>query len=384
MNEGMNGTQNIPRQSAGRELVTVLLNAVLGCFLADAAISLLDDTLLWGFHVHALGAIRGVVFVFLVIMSLLVYLLAGALPMIPKRFFLPVVLITPLAPIAVTPLLIFHYDWMLQIDWSVSLCQLLIGLGMVFWIQGIVRFQWPVFRQEQLGLRPFGWRHLCGFVAANVFLLLPGVLLCLAVYASLAVDQFSGGFLALRWEGLTMRAKTFVRDDHKSIRLIPMMHIGEEDFYSQVSKSFPSNSVIMMEGVTDNKNLLQHKLSYHRMAESLGLAEQQEKFDPPLGRVRPADVDVGDFSEQSIAFIELVSRIHSQGWKAEDLMKLSQQSEDPLFAGQLMDDLLTKRNANLVKQIEAELPGSDVIIVPWGAAHMRRSEPLGMTPIHSG
>ena len=36
-----------------------------------------------------------------------------------------------------------------------------------------------------------------------------------------------------------------------------------------------------------------------------------------------------------------------------------------------IEDFLTKRNANLLKEIEAELPGSEVIVVPWGAAHMR-------------
>ena len=54
----------------------------------------------------------------------------------------------------------------------------------------------------------------------------------------------------------------------------------------------------------------------------------------------------------------------------ETVLKLMHESEAPLVSEQIWKDLLTKRNANLMKQIEVELPGSDVIVVPWGAVHM--------------
>lgn len=366
----MKDTPNNSRQSATRAFIAILLSVVLGFFLADAGVSLLDDTLILGLGVHALGVIREATSALLVLMSILVYLLSGVTPMIPKRFVLPLVLFTPVVQLAVIPLLIFDYDRLQHIAWVISLCQVLLGLGVLFWVQGTLRFRWPVFRPEQLGNKTFGWRHLSGFVLVNVLVLLPGVLLYLAVCTSLAVDHFSGGFLALRWDGLAVRAKTFVRDDNKTIRLVPMMHIGEAGFYRQISKSLPTNSVILLEGVTDNKNLIKHKLRYQRTARSLGLAEQQEKFVPTQGRLRDADVDVEQFSERSIDFIDQVGLVHSQGWSLESLQKLIQYSDDPRILDQLVDDLLTKRNAHLLKQIEAELPGSDVIVVPWGAAHM--------------
>ena len=37
---------------------------------------------------------------------------------------------------------------------------------------------------------------------------------------------------------------------------------------------------------------------------------------------------------------------------------------------QLFDDLLTKRNAHLLEKIRDQLPLSETLIVPWGAAHM--------------
>jgi hypothetical protein len=37
---------------------------------------------------------------------------------------------------------------------------------------------------------------------------------------------------------------------------------------------------------------------------------------------------------------------------------------------QFLQDLLRKRNRHLVQEIHARLPQSEIIIVPWGAAHM--------------
>jgi hypothetical protein len=142
--------------------------------------------------------------------------------------------------LAVIPLFIYHYDRLQQIAWVISLCEVLWGLGILFWIQGTFPLRWPILRQEQLGSRAFSWRHLFGFVLVNVFVLLPCVLLYLAVCTSLAVDHFSGGFMALRRSGLVVRAKTYLRGD-KSIQLVPMMHIGEADFYNRLSKSLPTN-----------------------------------------------------------------------------------------------------------------------------------------------
>ena len=360
------------RRSSTRALIALLLHLALGLFLVEAGVSLLDDTLGLAFGVHVLGLIRGLLSLLLFLTSILVYLLCGITPIIPKRFFIPIVLFTPAAQLAMIPFLIFHYDRVQQITWVASLCQILFGLSILFWIQGTFRFRWPVVRQEHLGSKAFSGLNLVGFLLVNGFVLLPGVLLYLFVCASLAVDHFSASFLALRSDGLTIRAKTYVRGDHKTVRLIPMAHIGEADFYNQISKSFPTNSVILLEGVTDNKNLLKHKLSYKRAARSLGLVEQPKEFTPPpQGRLRHADVDVEQFSERTIAFLNLLSLIYSEGLKVEHLLRVLQESEEPLFAEQLWDDLLTKRNANLLKQIEAELPGSDVIVVPWGAVHMR-------------
>ena len=205
---------------------------------------------------------------------------------------------------------------------------------------------------------------------ASLFVALPAAVIYLAVCASLAVDHFSEGFLALHPGGIAVRMREFVRHDGKKVRLIPMMHVGEADFYQKISQSFPTNSIILMEGVTDDRNLLTNKLSYKRMAGSLGLTEQQEEFAPIRGEIVHADVDIAQFSTNTIAFLNLIMLLHSKGVNAETVLKLLEYSPPPHFEEQLIEDLLRKRNRHLVEEIQTRLAESANLMVPWGAAHM--------------
>ena len=134
--------------------------------------------------------------------------------------------------------------------------------------------------------------------------------------------------------------------------------------------SFQTDSTILMEGVTDNRNLLTNKITYKRMATSLGLAEQQQAFKPIKGELVNADVDVEQFATNTIDFLNLVMIIHSKGVSVENVLKLTQYSPPPRFQEQLFDDLLRNRNRHLLQEIHSRLSDSDHIIVPWGAAHI--------------
>ncbi len=354
-----------------KKFVPILLSLGLALFIADAAISLLDDSLILFFGLQAVTAPRAMLGLLTLGAALVIYVLMGVTPLIPKRFFLPLTLFIPAVMLGIIPISIYHYDRILQVTWLCSFLQVLLCFGMLRWIQGGFKFRWPVISEEQLGQKVFGWLNLLGFVLVNLFLLAPAVLLYLFFCASLAVERFSGNFLALRSEGLSVQAQRFDRPDGKTIRLIPMVHIGESSFYDAIAKSFPTNSVILMEGVSDRKNLLKHKLSYKRVAESVGLTEQQKVFEPAQERTRPADVDVEQFSEESIEFLNLVTLLYSGGLNLDVLLQLIEKSQSPRLAKQLWEDLLTKRNEHLLKEIQAALLDSDAVVVPWGAAHMR-------------
>ena len=362
---------NPSRQSRlGRQLIAVLLSLYLGLFLMDAVVSLVDDSLILLFGVHLLAVIRGIVFLFAVLGAIVIYGLMGLTPMIPKRLFLPVALFNPVAGFAVIPFLIYFHGRMPQAAWVISLCQVIVGVSILRWVQGGIKLRWPLVTENRLAARRFSWLNLSGFLLVNFFVLLPGVVVYLVLCAALALNHFSAGFLALRPSGLTVQVRKYARHDGKTIQLVPMSHIGESGFYRQLSQSFPTNSIILLEGVTDDRNLLTNKINYARAAASLGLAEQQKEFKPSGGKLVHADVDVNQFTKNTIDCLNLVMLIHTKGLNAETLMKLMQYSSPLHSEEQLFDDLLNKRNRRLLEELQARLSQSEIFVVPWGAAHM--------------
>jgi hypothetical protein len=62
--------------------------------------------------------------------------------------------------------------------------------------------------------------------------------------------------------------------------------------------------------------------------------------------------------------------VHSKGITPATGRKVLQFSPTPDFQKQVFGDLLRKRNRHLWEEIQARLPQTDNIIVPWGVAHM--------------
>jgi hypothetical protein len=353
-----------------RKLLAILLSVCLGLFLADGVVSLLDDSLALLFGVHLLTWIRGVVCLFAVLVALVVYVLMGLTPVIPKRLFLPLTLFNPLATLAYVPFVIYFYSRLQQVAWVFSCCQVIFGLSLLCLVQGGFNLRWPLVAEKQLAAWRFGWRNLWIFLLANLFVIVPVVIGYLVLCAALAVGHFSEGFLALRPDGLKVQVRKYIRSDGKTIQLFPMSHIGDAEFYQKLSQSFPTNSIILMEGVSDDRNLITNKVTYQRMATSLGLAEQHEEFNPTQGEMVPADVDVAQFTPNTIGFLNLVMLVHAKGMNAETLLKLARFSPPPHYEEQLLDDLLRKRNRHLLEELTARLPQTEHIIIPWGVAHM--------------
>jgi hypothetical protein len=353
-----------------RQLLATLLSLCLGLFLADAIISLLDDSLILLADLHLLTLVRSMAWILCVLMVIVVYGLIGLTPLIPKRLFLPVTIFNPLAMLLTVPVAIYAYGRLQQFSWVISLCQVILGLGMLYCVQGGIKFRWPLVAQTRLSSRHFSWLNLTTFLLVNLLVVLPIVLAYLAVCACLAVDHFSAGFLALRPGGLTVQVRKYVRDDGKTVQLVPMAHIGEAGFYHMLAQSFPTNAMVLMEGVTDNSNLLTNEITYQRMATSLGLAEQEKEFNPIQVEMVMADIDVDQFHTNTIGLLNLTMLIHTRGLNTGTLLTLLRFSPPPHFEKQLVEDLLRKRNRHLLAELQARLPESDTLVVPWGAAHM--------------
>jgi hypothetical protein len=356
--------------SSGRKLCALLMSLFLGLVLANAVFSTLDDAcaLLWG--VHPLMIPSTIILFVSVPAVALVYVLMGLTPVIPKQIVLPVVASLGLPLLVALPAMIYYYQKLLWYDGVTSGAQVIVYVLLIRWLRGNWQFRWPLVADQHLGRRPFSWRNLLLFVGLNLLVLLPAAMLYLGWCATLAVHHFTGGFVALRPRGIVMQARKYTREDGRTVVLIPMTHIADADFYQSVARTVASNSVVLMEGVTDQHNLLTNRLSYRRAARSLHLAEQHEGLKLEQGRLIQADVDVQEFSSNTIAVLNLISLVHGEGLTSRTLGRLLQYSPSQEVEQQLFDDLLARRNRHVLSELKARLPESASFVIPWGAAHM--------------
>lgn len=346
------------------------LNLCLGLFLFTGLLSLLDDSLVLIFRMRSLSVPSGILGLVGLVVMLLIYGLMGITPIIPKRVFLPLILFSLIGLLLGFPAMIYCRHWLLQLDWVFSLAEVALVLGIGYWLRRGDPFRWFVMETRHLGRDAFTWLNLLVFVALNVFVVLPAFVGYLAVCTGLAAGHYTDGFVKLRPRGVILQSRKYAREDGKTILLFPMSHIAETNFYESVSESVSSNSIVLMEGVTDEKNLITNELTYKRSAKALHLAEQHEDLDIRQGELVRADVDVQEFSSSTIAVLNLMSLIHARGINSSTLLRIMQFSPPPDVENTLYADLLTKRNEHVLKELRTRMADADHFVIPWGVAHM--------------
>jgi hypothetical protein len=353
-----------------RKAAAILLSLFLGFFLISGFVSILDDLSVLFLGKHLFATLGGITTFISLLLTVLVYGLMGLTPVIPKRIVLPVAAFMALTSFLTLPVIIYAYRWAALYDLIASCAAVVLGLGMVCWLQGGLKFRWPLVPEKYLGTRTFSWLNLTLFLLLNIFVLLPAAVMYVGGCASLAVGHFTEGFVSLRPGGVFVQARKYTREDGKTILLFPMSHVAESDFYRSVAQSVSTNSVVLLEGVTDTNNLLTHGISYKRAAKSLHLAEQHEDFKPKQGELVRADVDVSEFSSNTIVLLNVVGLVHREGLNAHTLSQLLNYTPSPEIEQQLLDDLLLNRNRHVLGVLHDRLSDSDSFIIPWGAAHM--------------
>ena len=356
-----------PAQRA-RPFLSFLLAVFLLLFLASGLVAALDHLLMlvWGLEEMAIP--DALLSLLMLVASGLLFGMLAVFPAIPKRYFMPVALFVPLTSIAVLPLLVYFHQNLHLIAIVLACFQIVVALLVYFRIRKGQGWKLPLVPADQFTGRNFSWRHLAGVWLAGLLVLLPLALLYAAFSAKLAVSHFTDGFVSLHPSGLTMHVRTYTRDDGKTITLMPMSHVGEPDFYQELSESFPANAVVLMEGVSDKNKTINTHSNYSKMAGAVGGVEQTAAFKPP-GEIVAADVDMSSFSPETLEILKTAMLIHAKGVTPETL-PLIMKPTPPGLEKRLMEDVLTKRNKHLLGVIEERLPNSENIVVPWGAAHM--------------
>ncbi len=353
---------------AGRPVLAIILSLMLGFFLLCGLVSLVSAAESLLLHRRDLELAGSLLTLLLMLASVLTYCLLGFFPEVPKRWFVPLCLFAPAVPIAILPLLVYFHAYTAWIDFGVAVMHLLLGLFVLRKLRGKASPVWPLVPAGKLVRRKFSCANLAGVALAPVLVILPVALLYCGISAKLALEHFTDGFALLRPGGITMQVREYVRDDGRKITLVPMSHVGETDFYQDIAASFPEDAVVLMEGVSDQGNLLDVHSNYSNMADAVGGVEQVKVFKP-RGRIVPADVDMSTFSPASLEMLKTVLMVHAKGVTAETLPYLMKPAK-PGLEKELLDDILTKRNHHLLGVIREWLPQAQTIIVPWGAAHM--------------
>lgn len=357
-----------PVAAPKRPVLVTYLSLVLALFIVSAVISLLSNSLILFFGRQDLAMNDGLAVLLMFLVGVVTCGVMALVPAVPKCIFVPVSLFAPVAGIAVLPLFIYFTESLFLIGVCFGLVQLALGLFLLHRMHDGWKIRWPLFPERLLAERKFSLGNLAAVVLAGVLVLVPALTLYVAWSAQLAVDHFTAGFVALRPSGIAMQVRHYVRDDGKKIMLVPMSHVGEEKFYHDLAASFPADSVVLMEGVTDHEKVASVPVDYSLAAASIGGVEQKKAFRPP-GEIVPADMDMSSFSPVTLDLLKTAFLLHSKGVTPETL-PLLMKPMPPDLQQQLFDDILTKRNHHLLGVLQQSLPSAKQIIVPWGAAHM--------------
>jgi hypothetical protein len=64
--------------------------------------------------------------------------------MVPKRVFLPIPLFSLAVMLSAFPFTIYFYNRIQQVAWGISVCQVLLGLMILYRAQGSLKFRWQL------------------------------------------------------------------------------------------------------------------------------------------------------------------------------------------------------------------------------------------------
>jgi hypothetical protein len=243
----------------------------------------------------------------------------------------------------------------------------------------------------------FSGRHLATYAIASSTVIVTAVVLLSSASIAMAIQWVTNGFVRFDAQGVSMAERTYVNEDdpaanaadptrRRRIRLIAMMHVGENDAYRELFRDLDDASrlsIVLMEGVSDDEGLLDEELSYRALADFLGVEEQgsiedyvesppSEPGAPPKGATFVnADLDLDDFDPATVAWLRRVGELYTGDTGIEILLSIYRDlRKHPAKAAAIAGDIIDRRNRNLIDWIRASRVNYHEIVVPWGALHL--------------
>jgi hypothetical protein len=378
----------------------VFANLFLVLFIADGGLSLLDELVSLLSPVSFLSGVRSVLACSVIVMAALVYLCLGIDRRLPKRVFLPLTLFVFWCPLSV---------WFFPALAGNRTYALLAATAQV----ALVMLPLSRFRKDgsrSLTMPPamfdaplFSLKNTLVFGAVNLFVI-PLALVMLVLYtANSYMAEYTSGFMRLAPGGLYMTDRVY-RRGNRTIRLAGMIHVGEKKYYDELAGSVaPGRTIVLAEGVTDDKNLLRNRLDYGRVAGFLGLTSQEkmhfrgkliapEALDEPQAPCRGggekeqaspadilrADVDISAFRPPTILLLNTMGKLLQETHSiVKGLLAINAWAEKNITREMndvIMDDILYRRNREVIRYLGKALDRYDTVVIPWGAMHMKEIE----------
>jgi hypothetical protein len=225
----------------------------------------------------------------------------------------------------------------------------------------------------------FSLKRSLGFYLLSLFFLPPTFLVLGFVSFAGSIEHSTKGYVSLGFDGIYSASKLFEQGDRR-VRLIGMAHVGDSEFYEDLKKSLAKKpALLLMEGVTDDKELLQNVPDYEFIAKNLGVEDQRAGFSlasmPENLEIIRADLDIQDFASSTVMALNLAGKLYSEeGFNLATLMELHSYFAKTGVTETFMHDLLNKRNKVVVGLIQEKLEEHPLIIIPWGALHLPEIE----------
>ncbi|MDA8429481.1 MAG: hypothetical protein M0T70_09525 [Geobacteraceae bacterium] len=378
----------------------IFANLFLILFLADGGFSLVDELVSLLTPLMPFTALRNLLAVVVILLSVPIYLSLGIDRRLPKRIFLPPVVFVLWSIVST-----WFFPSLAELRmYGLLLAAAQVAIGML----PLTRFRKG--NERCLTMPPalfaapsFSLRNTLFFCGANL-IVIPLVLLIFAfTVADANMAEYTAGFMHLTPGGLSMTERVYTRGN-RTIRLAAMIHIGDKEYYDAVGNPVTAGrSIVLAEGVSDDKHLLHNRIDYGKMAGFLGLTSQdkllfrgrligEDEFASPRSHasasptLKPpgtpdilrADVDVSAFRQPTITFLNAVGKQLRQSPSfVTGLLALNAWSEKNLTPDMnevIMDDILHRRNLGLLSHLDKALERYDTVIIPWGALHMKEIE----------
>lgn len=234
-----------------------------------------------------------------------------------------------------------------------------------------------IFRKDDYKLKENSIRYIAAPVLSVI--LLVGFVIIPLLSVPLILIAGTGGFLALDGANISSIERVYQKDG-KTLHLIPMVHIGDEAFYKEISKvEGKVKTLFLLEGVSDKDQLLKN-LDYSKFASGAGLDLQKEHFNPQAPTeyknnisVQMADIDVNQFKPETRDFLKKVfNQMNSKSFF--EVMYMSSENFSAKESAALIVDLVQKRNEKVLSELKANESKFQEIYIPWGAAHMPEIE----------